>query len=68
MKKCLALLSTAMFVLVFTASAQAHCGSCGVGGEKKLEKTCTQKCTKAKDAKACVLKCQETHKKNHGKK
>ena len=54
-------------VLGLSATAYAHCGSCGAGADKKLEKSCAQKCSDQKDKVACVKKCETSHKKQHKK-
>ncbi len=56
-------------VLGMAGTAFAHCGGCGVGGEKQLEKTCAEKCAKDKAKDECIKKCTADHKKKkHSKK
>ena len=55
-----------LFALSMSTTAMAHCGGCGAGADKKLEKTCKKKCEGKKDAK-CVAKCKADHKKKDHK-
>ncbi|MDG2307087.1 MAG: hypothetical protein P8R42_21045 [Candidatus Binatia bacterium] len=53
--------------LTFAVPAFAHCGSCGVGGEKDTQEECTSKCADEGDDSTCVQQCLEKHETDHEK-
>ena len=68
MKKLSAIACSLFLALSMSATAYAHCGSCGVGDKPKPQHACKKKCENAKDKKACMKKCTAHNQQEHKKK
>ncbi len=67
MKNAISTFVLLLAALAFSAPAGAHCGSCGVGGEKETQEECAAKCADEGDDTACVQECLEKHETEHEK-
>ncbi len=65
MKKTIMTLLCAAALASTPLTAAAHCGSCGVGGEKDTAEECAAKCADDADKTSCEEACKQAHDKDH---